>query len=151
VRFVMPCCNLWPGDVLGPFDLAALPIGAYSPRWFMSSIHCDPFDAVEVHRDIRSRFSVGMHWGNVRPTSVPSGGCGIVMRMLGDVVGTFVLTDEPVLEPPKLLAEALARRELPPDQFITLRHGETITVPFQHDIRTETAAEVVPIDAASGV
>lgn len=67
--------------------------------------------------------------------------------------GTFVLTDEPVLEPPKLLAEALARRDVPLDQFVTLRHGESITVPFEREATSETQAvsEVIPIDAASGV
>ena len=38
-------------------------MGAYSPRWFMSSVHCDPRDAVDVHKDLRSKKSVGMHWG----------------------------------------------------------------------------------------
>ncbi|MCZ2943489.1 MBL fold metallo-hydrolase, partial [Acinetobacter baumannii] len=30
------------GDKLGPFDLAAIPVGAYAPRWFMSAQHMDP-------------------------------------------------------------------------------------------------------------
>ncbi|KAF6000831.1 hypothetical protein F1559_001039 [Cyanidiococcus yangmingshanensis] len=32
------------GDKWGPFDLAMIPIGAYSPRWFMSRFHVDPVD-----------------------------------------------------------------------------------------------------------
>lgn len=55
------------GERLGPFDLAMLPVGAYSPRGFMSHIHCSPEDAVAVHQDIRSRRSVGMHWCDLRP------------------------------------------------------------------------------------
>ena len=35
-----------------PFDLSCIPIGAYSPRWFMSPIHIDPQQAVQVHLDI---------------------------------------------------------------------------------------------------
>lgn len=46
------------GDRIGPFDLALIPIGAYSPRWFMSPFHCSPEDAVDVHRDIKSKQSV---------------------------------------------------------------------------------------------
>lgn len=34
------------GALFGPLDLALLPIGAYSPRWFLSSFHCTPEDAV---------------------------------------------------------------------------------------------------------
>lgn len=47
----------------GPFDISAIPIGAYSPRWFMSSVHCSPEDAVEVHLDVQSKHSIGIHWG----------------------------------------------------------------------------------------
>lgn len=48
------------GEKVGPFDLALIPIGAYSPRWFMSAFHCSPEDAVDVHRDIKSRHSVSL-------------------------------------------------------------------------------------------
>ncbi|MGQ0655127.1 MAG: MBL fold metallo-hydrolase, partial [Betaproteobacteria bacterium] len=33
----------------GGFDLAAIPIGAYAPRWFMQIMHLDPAEAVRVH------------------------------------------------------------------------------------------------------
>lgn len=67
------------GDRLGPFDLSAIPIAAYEPRWFHRPAHLDPADAVKVHQDVRSRRSVGVHC------------C------------TWSLTDEPLDEPPKLL------------------------------------------------
>ncbi|KAI9269412.1 beta-lactamase superfamily domain-containing protein [Sporodiniella umbellata] len=46
------------GEKFGGFDLALIPIGAYSPRWFMSPIHCCPEDAIRVHQDVKSKKSV---------------------------------------------------------------------------------------------
>ncbi|MCJ1421445.1 hypothetical protein MMC32_007809 [Xylographa parallela] len=54
------------GDRFGPFDLALLPIGLYSPRHLLSSVHCAPEDSICVHVDIKSKMSIGMHWGTVR-------------------------------------------------------------------------------------
>jgi len=51
------------GDLHGPFSVSAIPIGAYHPRWFMSPAHTDPLNAVDIHRDVRSVTSVGIHWG----------------------------------------------------------------------------------------
>jgi N-acyl-phosphatidylethanolamine-hydrolysing phospholipase D len=50
------------GEVLGPFDTAMLPIGAYKPRWFLRAIHCNPAEAVKIHQDVRAKQSVAMHW-----------------------------------------------------------------------------------------
>jgi len=90
------------GERFGPFDLAAIPIGAYAPRWFMYIMHVDPDEAVRVHQDVRARRSLGIHWGTF-------GG----------------LTDEAMDEPPKRLAEARARTGLAESDFFVLRHGET--------------------------
>lgn len=92
------------GETLGPFDLAAIPIGAYEPRWFMSKHHVNPEESVQIHMDIGSRKSVGIHWG------------------------TFILTDEPLDEPPERLAAALKQSRISPEDFFVLRHGETITL-----------------------
>lgn len=89
------------GRRLGPFDLAAIPIGAYAPRWFMGPYHMDPEEAVRVFRDVGARRAVAMHWG------------------------TFVLTDEPLDEPPRRLAEAREGAGLSRDSFRVLAHGET--------------------------
>ncbi len=89
------------GARLGPFDLGLIPIGAYAPREFMRVMHVDPAEALEIHRDVGARRSVGAHWG------------------------TFPLTAEPVMEPPARLREALRAAGLPPDEFITLSLGET--------------------------
>lgn len=90
------------GRHLGPMRLSMIPIGAYQPRWFMAPIHMNPDEAVRVHLDVKSDFSVGMHWG------------------------TFDLTDEPLAEPPIALRHQLARRHMPATVFRTLRFGETV-------------------------
>ncbi len=50
------------GQHYGSIALAAIPIGAYHPRWIMRPQHIDPQAAVQVHRDIRARRSIGIHW-----------------------------------------------------------------------------------------
>lgn len=89
------------GSVFSGFDLSLIPIGAYEPQWFMNAVHVNPEDAVRIHRDVQSRRSIGMHWG------------------------TFILTDEPVDEPPHRLARALADQGVDPQAFTVMRHGET--------------------------
>jgi N-acyl-phosphatidylethanolamine-hydrolysing phospholipase D len=92
------------GERFGSIDLALIPIGAYRPRWIMQSIHVNPQEAVQIHLDVRARQSIASHWG------------------------TFRLTDEPLNEPPALLRQALANQSLPPEQFRTLRFGESIVI-----------------------
>jgi N-acyl-phosphatidylethanolamine-hydrolysing phospholipase D len=85
----------------GPIDLAAIPIGAYEPRWFMSIMHANPQEAVQIHLDLNARHSVAMHWG------------------------TFILTDEPLDEPPQKLAAAREAAGISPEEFFLMKHGET--------------------------
>jgi L-ascorbate metabolism protein UlaG (beta-lactamase superfamily) len=85
----------------GPFDLAAIPIGAYQPRWFLSGQHIDPTEAVRVHQELHARSSVAIHWG------------------------TFNLTDEPLDQPPVDLAKARDAAGVPADDFFVMKHGET--------------------------
>ena len=51
------------GQMYGPFTAAAIPIGAYEPRWFMKYQHVNPEEAVQIHEDVKSNFSLGIHWG----------------------------------------------------------------------------------------
>jgi len=92
------------GEKFGPFDLAALPIGAYEPRWFMRNHHINPEEAAQAHTDLRSKKAVAMHWG------------------------TFMLTDEPLDEPPVRLKKAMEERGIPEKEFLVLQHGETIVL-----------------------
>lgn len=54
------------GEVLGPFDTAMIPIGAYKPRWFLRAIHCNPAEAVKIHLDVKAKQTVAMHWVRLR-------------------------------------------------------------------------------------
>ena len=85
----------------GPFDAAALPIGAYQPRWFMSPVHMSPQEAVDAFLDLNARIFVPIHWG------------------------TFSLADEPLDNPPQVLQNTIDERELDSDRFWILKHGET--------------------------
>jgi N-acyl-phosphatidylethanolamine-hydrolysing phospholipase D len=98
------------GARLGPFDISILPIGAYEPRWFMAAAHMNPEEAVRAWSDLggKGRF-VGMHWG------------------------TFVLTDEPVLEPPERTRRAWAAGEQDDADLSILRHGETLILEIRDD------------------
>lgn len=57
------------GEKLGPFDFAMIPIGAYEPRWFMKNMHVNPTEAVEIHKDIKSAYSMGIHWNTIQLTA----------------------------------------------------------------------------------
>jgi L-ascorbate metabolism protein UlaG (beta-lactamase superfamily) len=50
-------------EKFGAIDLAFLPIGAYAPREFMRIAHMDPKQAVQAHLDLKSKQSIGMHYG----------------------------------------------------------------------------------------
>ena len=47
----------------GPLRLAVLPVGHYEPRWMMEAVHMSPDDAVRAHLLLKSKQSVGMHFG----------------------------------------------------------------------------------------
>lgn len=92
------------GERLGPLDFGMIPIGAYSPRWFMKPMHMNPEEAVQVFQESRCRRAVAMHWG------------------------TFRLTDEPLGEPPLRLAAELSSQGISATSFIAGSIGESWSV-----------------------
>jgi L-ascorbate metabolism protein UlaG (beta-lactamase superfamily) len=90
------------GGRVGPIDAAMLPIGAYEPRWFMRTQHIDPIEAVAAFEALGAERFVAMHWG------------------------TFKLTDEDLLEPPRILREHWEARGLPDARREIPAVGETI-------------------------
>lgn len=81
-------------------DTALLPIGAYKPRWFMSSIHTSPIEAVEIHKQLNCKKSIAMHYG------------------------TFPLAYDEQLDAPKELQLAMKRSDIKMNDFLLLKEGE---------------------------
>ena len=87
---------------VGEPDLAAIPIGAYSPRSFMKNSHVNPGEAVDIFLDLGAKKAVAIHWG------------------------TFKLSTELLDEPPGKLQSALEAKNISQDLFKVLDHGETL-------------------------
>ena len=89
------------GDAYGPFDLAALPIGSYTPRQIAKPVHISPEEALQAQLDLRAAHMIGIHWG------------------------TFGLARERYDEPPERIAAEIQRREIDPESVWILKPGET--------------------------
>jgi len=87
----------------GAIDLSLLPIGAYEPRWFMKRVHMNPTDAVQAHLDLKSKQSMGIHFG------------------------TFRLTDEGIDDPADQLQKALDQARVDRLSLIAPLIGQTLT------------------------
>jgi len=83
----------------GAPGVALLPIGAYEPRWFMSSVHMGPEEAVEAHRVLGAKTSIAIHHG------------------------TFQLADDGLDTPKKRLVECATG-----DSFLVLDNGQFVTL-----------------------
>ncbi len=94
------------GKRYGPFDLAAIPIGAYEPRLTFKFVHASPEEAVKIHHEVRSKKSFGIHWG------------------------TFKLSAEYYLEPRlktmQIVNETNNAKDKEVLNFLVPQHGETI-------------------------
>ncbi len=89
------------GNKSGPFALSLIPIGAYNPKWFMSSIHVSPAEALQIHRDVQSRKSIAIHFG------------------------TFPLADDGQEEPVNDLQKARKEQGIFAEEFMVMKEGES--------------------------
>lgn len=83
----------------GAPHVALLPIGAYEPRWFMSSVHMAPEEAVRAHEILGAKTSIAIHHG------------------------TFQLGDEAIDTPRKVLGACA-----PGDSFLVIDNGQSVTL-----------------------
>lgn len=90
------------------FDLALIAIGAYEPNWFMKDQHVSPREAVRIHQDLDAKRSIGIHWG------------------------TFDLSDEPLDQPPRDLADARRALGVADSAFGVIAIGQTVQLPTRN-------------------
>jgi len=88
------------GAKLPNIDWAMLPIGAYSPRWFMESQHINPDEALAGFEALGAKHLLAMHWG------------------------TFKLTDEATGEPRERILALWREKALSPERLWILDVGE---------------------------
>lgn len=91
------------GRLFPQIDVALIGAGAYSPAWFMSKHHQDPYDAVRASHATGAKTFIPFHYG------------------------TFDSADEPLGEPEQILNELNARGEIK-NELKILKLGETFLV-----------------------
>tara|TARA_Y200000002_G_scaffold68691_1_gene53459 strand:- start:205 stop:1209 length:1005 start_codon:yes stop_codon:yes gene_type:complete len=93
------------GNKFGPIDLTLINIGAYNfypitPYKDKSSYHTNPEEGLGVAKDLRSKKVIGMHWG------------------------TFVLSLEPIMEPPQRFKDNATKYGFKEKEAIIFKIGE---------------------------
>ena len=90
------------GEKYGPIDITLINIGAYNfkPMFDKSIYHTTPEEALNVAQDLKSKKVIGMHWG------------------------TFVLSLEPIMEPPKRFKDNAEKFGFKKNDAIIFKVGE---------------------------
>ena len=90
------------GEKYGPIDIAMINIGAYNfkPMFDKSIYHTTPEEALNVAQDLKSKKVIGTHWG------------------------TFVLSLEPIMEPPIRFKKNNKKYGFKKDDAIIFKIGE---------------------------
>ncbi len=94
------------GKEYGPIDLAMINIGAYDfrPMFEKSIYHTSPEEALQAAQDLKSKKVLGTHWG------------------------TFVLSLEPIMEPPKRFKDNAEKFGFKRDDALIFKIGEFKTL-----------------------
>ena len=93
------------GNKYGPIDLTFINIGAYNfypimPNKDKSVYHTNPEEALELAQNLKSKKVIGMHWG------------------------TFVLSLEPIMEPPKRFKASANKYGFKKEDVLIYKIGE---------------------------
>jgi len=90
------------GKEYGPIDLTMINIGAYDfrPMFEKSIYHTSPEEALQAAQDLKSKKVLGTHWG------------------------TFVLSLEPIMEPPKRFKDNAEKFGFKRDDALIFKIGE---------------------------
>ena len=90
------------GNKYGPIDITMINIGAYNfrPMFDKSIYHTTPEEALNVAKDLKSKKVIGTHWG------------------------TFVLSLEPIMEPPVRFKDNAEKYGFKKDDAIIFKIGE---------------------------
>ena len=90
------------GEKYGPIDLSMINIGAYDfrPMFEKSIYHTTPEEALQIAQDLKSKKVLGTHWG------------------------TFVLSLEPIMEPPIRFKASAEKYGFKKDDAIVFKIGE---------------------------
>ena len=93
------------GKKFGPIDLTIINIGAYNfypimPYKDKSTFHTNPEEALQIAKDLNSKKVLGMHWG------------------------TFVLSLEPIMEPPERFKENAAKYGFEKEDALIFKIGQ---------------------------
>lgn len=86
------------------FDLSLIPIGAYCPMHKEGGGHINPYEAVKVHKILKSKRSMGIHFD------------------------TYQLAQEPYGEARKTLQASLRYYQINPDEFVAADSAEYIDI-----------------------
>jgi len=91
------------GEKYGPIDLTMINIGAYDfrPMFEHTYYHTTPEDALQIAKDLNSKKVLGTHWG------------------------TFVLSLEPIMEPPVRFKDNAENYGFKKEDAILFKIGET--------------------------